>query len=103
MIATRRFATAFSRGCPAEFSAPDHERLLEQTASFQISEQTGNGPIHELRLLLVIALEIAMRVPSGLVELHEPNAAFNKPAGQQTIRPVFNGLFAVEAVKLFRL
>src|SRR5437868_3996320 len=42
MIATNR---SLVRRQPAKFAAPNDERAVEQSAAFQIGEQTINGPV----------------------------------------------------------
>jgi len=77
MIASWVVAAAFGRGCAPEFSAPDHQRVLQQTPLFQIRQQPGDGPIHLRGLLLVIALQVAMRVPAALNQLHKAHTSLH--------------------------
>ena len=49
----------FSLGCrsPSKFSAPDHKRVLQKAASFQIGQQPGNWSIRRQSIFLVSCLE----------------------------------------------
>jgi len=85
MIASWVVAAAFGRGCAPEFSAPDHQRVLQQTPLFQIRQQPGDGPIHLGGLFFMVALQVAMSVPPALDQLDEAHAAFDQAARQQTI------------------
>src|SRR5262245_50436903 len=100
MIAAWFLARILSRGRAAELTAPNHERLIQQTARFQIGEQSSNRFVACARIFFVIALQVAMRVPSALYELDETHAAFDEPPRDQTVRSVLRGLLVVEAIKL---
>ena len=52
----------------------------------------------------IVPLAFAVVVPSSMVELHEPNASFHKPPGQQAVVPEtpLTGLSAVEQMCLRR-
>ncbi len=76
---------ALRSGRAAELATPDHERVLEQTARFEILQQGRDRPIALLGVLLVVA-NILVVIP-GLavaeVNLHHPHATLGQPPGQE--------------------
>ena len=74
----------------AEFAAPDDQRGIEQAALLEVLDQAGVGAVDLLHLDRedggnVLAGADAVMVPAPVVELHEAHAAFDQPAGQQTV------------------
>ena len=74
-------------GCrlATEFSAPDDQRLVEQSASFEVRDQTGDRFVGVARMEIMVLFQIGVRVPivvvvgaSG-VDLNEPDAPFDEP------------------------
>jgi len=51
--------------CAAKFAAPHHERVFEQTARFQTSEQRGDGLIDSLTPRRQILADVAVMVPAA--------------------------------------
>ena len=89
----------------AEFAAPDDQRLVEQTAALEILEQPRDRPIHRAASLSVVCLDVAVCVPlaaRAAVDLHEPDAALDQPAGQQTESPDALGRRIVQAIERLR-
>src|SRR2546427_630539 len=70
-----------------ELAVPQDERRVEQTASFQIRQQAGDRQIGFRRMLRVIRLDVAVRVPrvdvlvahAAVEQLHEPHAVLDEP------------------------
>src|SRR5262249_6876062 len=88
-------------GRAAELSANDHERLLQHSAALQVAEQRRNRPVDALGLGAVV-LHVAVGVPvvgsAGVDELDDAHAAFQQPAGDETLpgeRPLIPALDAV--------
>ena len=76
----------------AKFAAPDDERLVEQSALGQISNQAGNRLVGFSGKLRMISLDVVMPVPTSLV-LHAPTVNLNKahttlnhPSGCKALR-----------------
>src|SRR5258708_37246320 len=73
----------FRDRCAAELAAPHHERLVEQAAEFQISQECGNRPVPPGREHLVIRLDAVVVVPglpTAAPHLYDSDAALEKPA-----------------------
>ena len=76
-----------------EFAAPDHQRVIEQTALLQVSDQRRHRAVRLARALLqsggmndVRVLADAVGVPTPVVQLHEADAAFEQAARERAIR-----------------
>ena len=87
MIAT---VLSLGSGRATEFASPDHQRLVEQTASFQILQQTGDRLIGGKGIVLVSGFETAVLVPGlkasrCVIELHESHAPLDEAPGQKTL------------------
>src|SRR5688500_3097434 len=79
----------FTHGRASEFSAPNHQRVVEQTARFQILHQRGlaliDFPANPFEITLQILARPAVAVPIRMVKLHETRASLDQPPRQQTI------------------
>ena len=73
----------------AELAAPDDQGLVEQAAPLQVLEQAGDRLVGAAGVVVVVLDEVAVGVPVAVVvgaagvELDEPDAALDQPAGQQ--------------------
>src|SRR6266705_962650 len=90
MVAAVRAAGSSIRGWAAtEFAAPDYERRIQQTARFQVRQQTAHRLVGLRRPSLVILVILDMAIPVRRVhsiarpDLHETDTALHQPAGQQ--------------------
>ena len=84
---------------PAEFPAPDDERLVEQAALLEVLDQTPAGLIDILALAGHPTRNVGVMVPVVVIDLNEPYSAFDHPPGLQGgvgEGSGFAGLFAVE-------
>src|SRR5688572_14443077 len=63
---------------PAEFAAPDYQRFIEQAALFQVGDQGGTGLVGILALSFDFAGQIAMRIPTLVIQLHKTNTIFRE-------------------------
>ena len=70
---------------PAELAAPDHQRLVEQTALFQVLDEGGGGLVDVLALAADLRRQAAVLVPAAVHELDEPHAALDHPPGEQAV------------------
>ena len=79
----------------AEFSGPEHQRVLQQPSRFEIGDEPGGGPIKDWKVALVIGFECFVSIPveeavdargsRGAEKLNVANTAFDETAGEQTI------------------
>jgi hypothetical protein len=95
----------FGNGGAAEFSAPDHEGVLEEAALFEIFEQGVDGTIDvrgELAGLLVV---FAVGVPGlavAVVDLDETHPALGEAAGKEAaVREVAGAVGFADLFGLF--
>ncbi len=62
---------------------------FEQAALLQVEHQGGAGLIDVVADFLEVVVQVlagaAVAVPVGVVELHEPHAALDEPAGEQAV------------------
>src|SRR5262245_21322661 len=94
---------ALRGGRAAEFRRPHDQRLVEQAARFQVSDQTGDGLVDIARQRLV-SLHIAVRVPilrrADVYQFNESHAAFYHSTGDYRLPSEAGGLPALQPVKL---
>ncbi len=109
MVAADRLAHLAHRR-PAELAAPDDQRVVEQSALFQVRDQgrmPADRPRGQTRSRPVVRFSAAAAVvvPVGVVELHEADAALHQPTGQQTVvrERWLARLGAVQLQRLLRL
>ena len=76
---------AFHHRSPAEFTAPKHQRVLEQPALLKVFDQRRARLIGVSGLILYPLIDFAVMVSSLMEKLHKPNPAFNEPARQQAV------------------
>ena len=90
----------------AELAAPDDQRVVEHPALLQVAHQRRRRTFRVLALLLELGEEVAVLVPAGVHQLHEPDAPFEQPAGDQAVvreRAVLQGVGAVARERGLRL
>src|SRR5205085_8700614 len=96
----------------AEFSAPDHERIFQKAAAFEVLQKTSDrlvrGGTVKGQLLLeapVLVPELAALTLAGLrvVHLHEPYAPLNQPSRHEALLAERLGRLLVQTVQLLRL
>lgn len=83
------------RGHPAEFTAENHEGVLQQATLFEIGEQSGGRLIEYRPVNIVLDLEFLVPIPvagslaAGLVtaieELDEADPLFDQSPGEQAV------------------
>ncbi len=73
----------------AEFSAPDDQGFVEETALFQVDHEGGGGLVDLLAEVFKIFFErftgAAVAVPACVIELDEAHAALDEAAGEQAV------------------
>ena len=88
VIATREFLD-LSHGSPAEFAAPDDERVIQQSALLEVSNERRRSPVHVERdfveLLCQVIFTVAVVIPTSVVKLDEPRPAFKQPTCDQAV------------------
>ncbi len=83
----------------AEFAAPDHQRVIEQAALFKICDESRRSFVRFETLLGKLAGEVAVLIPSLVVELDKLDALFCHATSHQAIGGEgsrFAGFFSVE-------
>ena len=104
--------TALGKGRTTEFSGPDDESVIEESALFEIPEQPGDGLIHLLGHVPVSFFETAVLVPgvgslapAGSLgkagEFDETDSAFNEASREKGLMSIGTGhrIFRIEAVE----
>ena len=100
-IIGRREAALAVNGA-AEFAAPDHQRVVQHAALFQVLDQRGGRLIGFLAALRQILRQLAVVVPVAMEKLDEAHAALGQPPRQQAIRREGARLFRIRPVQLER-
>jgi hypothetical protein len=80
-LVLRQPALAVDRA--AELAAPDDQRLVEAAALLEVLDEAVARLVHVAALVGHAAGDVAVVVPVVVVDLHEPHAALDQPAGQQ--------------------
>ena len=92
----------FTHRCAPELAAPDHQRVVQETASLQVEDERGRSlvdlPTAIVEGLAEVVVGIAVVIPVGVVELHEANAALDHTAREQTV-PRERGAIVFDAVE----
>src|SRR5262245_37417486 len=92
---------ALRRWRAAEFRSPHDQRLVEQSARFQVADQTGDGLVNVARQRLV-RLHIPMGVPvlrcADVYQFNKPYASFDHSAGDYGLPSEACSLPALQAV-----
>jgi hypothetical protein len=82
----------------AKLTAPNDERLIEQTLLLQIGDERGGGLVHGLGGFADASDEVAVMVPATGFHLHKTHAALHKPTGAEEFRGQF--AFAVGSLAM---
>ena len=69
----------------SKFAAPEHQRFVEHTSLFQVGQQRRDRTIDFLALARQLGGQVPMVIPIGVIQLHDPHAALDEPAGQQAV------------------
>ena len=90
MIATT-FGTvplALASDAASELTAPDNQRVIQETSPLQIGDQGGAGLIGIAAASSAPAPETTVVVPVGMQQLDETDSSLRKPPGQDAIGSV---------------
>ena len=71
--------------CPSELAAPDHQRVLQHATLPQIFQEGRAGLVGFFALDFHAAGNVAVMIPTLMVELDEPNAAFCQTTSEYAI------------------
>ena len=85
VIPAGRGAFPLKHRCPAELAAPDHQRVIKHAARFQILHQCRAWVVAEAAANFHVSLQIAVMIPSAMVQLNEARASLGQAPGEQTI------------------
>ena len=105
VVAPRALGVLGRRLAP-ELAAPHHQRLVEQAALLEVLQQPRDRLVGAARVVVVVLLEVAVRVPVGVVvrpariDLHEPHASLDQPPREQALAAELLGARVVDAVEL---
>src|SRR5688572_9891446 len=87
----------------AKFAAPQYQCVFEQSARFQIVQQSGDGLIDFGSVLFMITLEAFVLIPLiGMADLHESNSLFREPASHQALPSEVLRDRIIQAIQLLR-
>ncbi len=78
-------AAALSHRSAAEFTAPDHQGVIEHAPAFEIHEQGCRGLIDFLGRDGEASFDIAVVVPCAVVQLDEADSPFGESASEQAV------------------
>src|SRR5713226_4059136 len=65
-------------GRASKLPAPDHQRILEQSALLQVPNESGGGLISILAVLLDVFDEVGVLIPCFMVKLDKSHPALHK-------------------------
>ena len=68
-----------------KLASPDDERVVEQPALLEVGQKRCGGSISSGALASMLPLDVRVRIPSSVIELHEPDALFDESSCHQTI------------------
>ena len=84
-----------------EFSAPHHQRAVEQAALLEVGEEGGARSVDFARALGQTIFEILMMIPAARPDLHEAHAALDESACDEQL-PALRGI-SVQLADALRL
>ena len=95
-------AEVLAPGGASKLAAPEHERVFEQAACFEVFQEGSNGLIGLGAEFGKIATNVAVMVPSADGDLHETDAGFAELACEEAGAGEGVGVFSVDAVEIER-
>src|SRR5262245_52569008 len=75
----------FAQRRAAEFAAPDHERIVEHPALFQVFQQRRDRLVGHAAVERQFDIQIAVMVPRSMVDVYEPHVALDQSPSEQAI------------------
>ena len=103
MVSTQ-LAQSLTRRRSPKFATPDQQRLVPQAGAFQVRHQGSDRLIRFAGMELVIGDAVVVAVPGILdmaapgVQLDEPDALFQQPAGNQAFAAEIRGQLLVQPI-----
>ena len=79
-------------GCAAKFTAPPHERIVEQSTRGEVGEQARDGLVHSAGVVCMLG-QIAVLIPRwvvrvvAVVHLDKAHAGFCEATGHEALAP----------------
>src|SRR5688572_23993636 len=80
-----RFQHALAVNRAAKFTAPYHQRIVEQAAALQVGDQRVTRPIDILAQKRQVLREALVRVPAATEYLREADTTFRHPACHEAV------------------
>jgi len=103
VVAANFFAAAHAVvGRAAELAGPKHQRLVQHAALAQVADERGDRLIGHSNARAVRTLDVIVRVPTARVDLHEANALFHEPPGEQALSGELIHFGIADAVRVER-
>ncbi len=68
-----------------KLAAPNHERFVEQAGAFEVFDERCRGLVCVEAVVGQALHQVAVLVPRLVEQLHKPDAALDKSAGEQTV------------------
>ncbi len=93
VVAAEDLATggaALAEGGTAEFAAPDHEGVLEESTLPEVADEGGHRLVHGGALFGESVADVllgigSVEIPAPVEELHEANALFKQSPGKEAV------------------
>src|SRR4051794_12621608 len=82
-----------------EFPAPDHQRVIEQPALFEIGNESSRGLIGAFALQRQVTRKVVVLIPAAMVELDEAHATLGETPCHQAIGCVCTGFARILAIQ----
>ena len=95
-----RSQAALAVNSAAKLAGPDDERVVQQTALFEIGDQRVAAAVSLLAKDRQRTGHVVVHVPAALVDLRKSHAAFSHPPGHQAVVGKGAGLFGVRAIEI---
>ena len=76
---------ALAEGRPPELAAPGDQRVGEQAALFEVLHERRRRALRVAALRFELREQVAMLVPTGVHQLHEPRTPLEQPPRDQTV------------------
>src|SRR5580698_1726975 len=77
--------SALYHRCAPEFPAPDHQSIIQHPSLFQVFNERSRSLIGFVAIDLNVLCEIAVLIPSLVINLNEPNPALHHAPRQQSV------------------
>lgn len=82
-----------------EFSAPDHEGVLEEITLFQVGEEPGDGFVRLRAVFAKRGFDVGVLIPGTVAKFNETDAGLGKAAGEEALAAEAIGRVFVDSVE----